>query len=38
METLLTDFSCALPQDAWVADGAFGEVLAKPAGGWILMD
>ncbi len=38
METLLTDFSCALPQDAWVADRAFGDVPAKPAGGWRLMD
>jgi len=37
-ETLLTDFSCALPREAWVADHAFGEVPAKPAGGWMLMD
>jgi hypothetical protein len=38
METRLTDMTCALPREAWVADCAFGEVPAKPAGGWRILD
>ncbi len=38
METLLTDMTCALPRQAWVADCAFGDVPAQPAGGWRILD
>lgn len=34
----LTDMSCALPADAWVADAACGPIPEKPVGGWRVLD
>jgi hypothetical protein len=34
----LTDMTCALPSDAWVADAACGPIPPKPAGDWRVLD